>query len=314
MIQVIASDVRPSSSGLNRRFLANPDVLLGAAGLDDPCADGAGDTFSLVLHDLRMGGTWKKTGRGRLKQTERALCSELAGRTSITLLDLGASDGITTWEAVQTLRETFGAEVSAWLADVNLYLYRYRKGPLVEYRASDGEPIMARLGRLGLRLSKHRAVLQHSPDPLVTAYLRLSPLRRRMQLETRIPLIHPIARGEPAITPLEMDCLRCQKTLIGSVDAVRASNVLNHGYFTPAQLRTAISHLHAYLRDRGCLIISRNIDVSGGELECGSVWRKHSFGFERVENFGQGSEVREIVDEWRAATASSAEARPHEPR
>ena len=303
MIQVVASEIRPSSPRLNRRFLANPDVLLGVGDAQRPAGDAAGDTFSLVLHDLRMGGTWKKTSRGRLKQTERALCSQLAGRTSITLLDLGASDGITTWEAVQTLRDTVGATVSAWLADMNLYLYRYRKGPLIEYRASDGEPIMARVGRLGLRLSKHRAALGQSPDPLVTAYLGLSPLRRGMQLDTRIPLIHPFARGEHAITPLEMNCLERQEPLVDRVDAVRASNVLNRGYFTAVQLRTAIAHLHAYLREGGCLVVSRNIDVPGGELECGSVWRRRGHRFERVEDFGQGSEVRDLVDEWRADPA-----------
>jgi hypothetical protein len=304
MIQVIASDVRPSSPRVNRRFLANPDVLLGVGGIDQPSGDGAGDMFSLVLHDLRMGGTWKKTGRGRLKQTEAALCSQLAGRTSITLLDLGASDGITTWEAVQTLRQALGASVSAWLADVNLYLYRYRRGPLVEYRAGDGEPVMARVGRLGLRLSKHRSALGQSPDPLVTAYLRLSPLRRGMQLDARIPLIHPFARCERAISPLEMDCLRRHEPLIDGVDAVRASNVLNRGYFTPSQLRTAISHLHAYLHDGGCLVVSRNIDEAGGEVECGTVWRKRGRGFERVEDFGQGSELREIVEDWRSAAGT----------
>jgi hypothetical protein len=302
MIQVIASNVRPSSPALVRRFLANPDVLL-QVGDDDGDSPAAADTFSLVLHDLRMGGTWKKTRRGRLKETERVLCAELKGRTSISFLDLGASDGVTTWEAVQSLREVLGGDVSAWLADVNLYLYRYRKGPVVEYRAGDGEPIMARIGRLGLRLSKHRAALRQSPDPLVTLYLRLEALRRRMTLDTRIPLIHPLARAERAITPIEMNCQERQDNLNDSVDAVRASNVLNHGYFTPDQIRIALSHLHAYLRDGGCLVVSRNIDVAGKELECGTVWRKNGCLFERVDDFGRGSEVREIVDEWRAATA-----------
>lgn len=298
MIQVIASNVRPSSPLLNRRFLANPDVLLQVADGNGNAALDA-DTFSLVMHDLRMGGTWKKTGRGRLKETERVLCAALKGKHSIAFLDIGASDGITTWEAVQSFRQALGADVSAWLADVNLYLHRFRKGPLVEYRATDGEPIMARVGRLGLRLAKHRPALRQSPDPLVTLYLRLTVVRRTMKEDARIPLIHPLARAERAITPIEMNCLERYDFLRDSVDAVRASNVLNHGYFTPGQIASAVSHLHTYLRDGGCLVVSRNIDVGGKELECGTIWRKNGSQFDWIEDFGQGSEVREIVNNWR---------------
>lgn len=297
MIRFVASDILPASRRLSRYFLANPDFLLSVCdSKEDSAAAGAIDKFSMVLHDLRMSGAWKRTNRGRLKETERALCEQLAGKTSVTLLDLGASDGVTTWEAVQTLRQSLGTEVLAWLADINLYLYRYRTGPIVEYRASDGEPIMTRIGRLGLRLSRPRQALRESPDLLVGLYLRLSGLRRGMQLDATIPLIHPLARAEPSITALELHCLKFQESLIDSVDAVRASNVLNHGYFTPEQIRTAVSYLHAYLREGGCLVISRNMDVAAKEIEHGTVWRKSGLDFELIEDFGNGSEVREIVE------------------
>ena len=86
--------------------------------------------------------------------------------------------------------------------------------------------------------------------------------------------------------------------MIDGVDAVRASNVLNNGYFRPEQIRTAISHLHAYLREEGCLVISSNIVVATGEVEQGTVWRKSGRRFELIEDFGDGSEVREIVERW----------------
>lgn len=304
MIQVIASEPRPAAERQRRRLLLDPDLLL----TPGPDASGTSadecDTFSLVLHDLRMGGTWKRTNRGRLPQTERALSEQLAGRGSVRLLDLGASDGITTFEAVRALREALGVDVTAVLADVNLYLHRFRMGPLVEYRASGGEPIMARAGKLGLRLSKHRPALRQSPDPLVGLYLRLSPLRRRLRPDARIPLIHPLARVERAITPFEMDCLERQPGLVDSVDAIRASNVLNHGYFTSAQLHSAVTHLHAYLKEGGCLVVSRNVDGPRGEAECGSVWRKRGTRFEHRKDFGLGSELRDIVSAWRAPTAA----------
>jgi hypothetical protein len=301
MIRLIASDILPASPRLSRYFLTNPDFLLRVCESQGQSAAEANDKFSLVLHDLRMGGTWKRTNRGRLKQTERALCEQLAGRTRVTVLDLGASDGVTTWEAVHTLRQSLGANVCALLADVNIYMCRYRKGPFVEYRAGDGEPIMARIGRLGLRLSRRRQALRESPDPLATLYLGMTGLRESMQLDARISLIHPLARAEPSITALEMNCLTRHEGLIDSVDAVRASNVLNRGYFRPDQIRAAVSHLHAYLREEGCLVISSNIDVAAGEVEQGTVWRKNGRRFDLIEDFGGGSEVREIVESWESA-------------
>ncbi len=302
MFQYITSDILPTSATLSRYCLANPDFLLAVAETSrTSLSDALGDKFSLVMFDLRMGGAWKRTRRGRLKETERALSKYLAGgdRQGLTLLDLGASDGITTWEAVQALRQSLGVETKAWLADLYLYLLRYRCGLLVEYRAGDGEPVMVRLGRIGLRLSQQRREVNAQADALTQFYLGLAGLRGKMRLDARIPLIHPLARNEAAITAIELNCLERDPSLVGRFDAVRASNLLNHGYFTPAQIGSAISHLHAYLHEGGVLVISRNHDVEGAEIERGSVWFRRADHFEKVEEFGHGSEVQEIVDAWR---------------
>ena len=78
----------------------------------------------------------------------------------------GASDGITTVEAVRALRKAFGDGVQAILADRNIWLMRYRRGLVVEYRAADGEPIMARLGRIACRLSEQRREVHPDSNPM----------------------------------------------------------------------------------------------------------------------------------------------------
>ena len=119
-----------------------------------------------------------------------------------------------------------------------------------------------------------------------------------MRLEARIPLIHPLTRAEAAITAVEMNCLERKTEFLNSLEAVRASNVLNNDYFTSDQIRTAVSHLHAYLKPGGCLVVSRNNDVAGGEVEHGTVWMRRPRNFERVEDFNDGSEVSGIIDTW----------------
>jgi len=302
MIRVIAREPLPPSEAASGRRLADPDLLLKIADQMQRAAlpdNALADKFSHILHDLRMGGTWKRTNRGRLPITEEMIGAHILPDADgeIAVLDLGASDGITTLELVATLRKVFGNRTRAYMADVNLFLLRYRKGPLFEYRAANGEPIMARIGRLGLRLAGGRNG-DGASDPIGGLYLGCAALRRSMRLDTRIPLVHPFVRNEPAITAMELDCLVREATLVDRFLAVRASNVLNLDYFTTSQLHAAVGNIHFYLRDGGCLLVSRNHDVPGGETENGSIWRKIGSRFVHLADFGVGSEIKEAVDGW----------------
>jgi hypothetical protein len=305
MLQLIARQAI-ADPALRHGRLADPDLLLeiaeqarrqGTASFDSDLSR----LFSHVLHDLRMGGAWKRTNEGRLARTQEMLRQHIAPqyRDGVTLLDLGASDGITTAEAVRALRLAWQGEVTAYLTDLNLWLYRYRNGLLVEYRAQDGEPIMARIGPLGLRLAKQRHDIDGGQDRLSAFYLGCRRLREAMRQDARISLVNPVAAAEPGLTAMELNCLQHQDELVGKFTAVRASNVLNLGYFSPAQVAQAVGHLHAYLRDEGCLVISRNADHACGEVENGSVWLKRAERMEWVEDFGSGSEVKAAVDAWR---------------
>jgi hypothetical protein len=302
VIHFIASTAFRHFPALRSRCLSDPDWLLEIARHPDAAtglATGQSDRFSLILHDLRMGGAWKRTNRGRLRQTEQMLCTYIAPelRSGLILLDIGASDGITTVEAVRALREAFGNGVQAILADRNIWLLRYRRGLVVEYRAADGEPIMARLGRIGVRLSGQRREIHPDSNPVARLYLRLRRFRAAMRRDAQISLVHPAAHNEPGVTIMELDCLICQECLKDSIGAIRASNLLNLGYFSLPQIRLAVRHLHGYLREGGCLVVSRNHDPPDGDPENGSVWLKERTRFRWIRDFGAGSEIRPVVDD-----------------
>ena len=285
--------------------LADPDCLLRLAeafGHPDHISAETIDAFSFILHDLLIAGTWKRTNSGRLRRTEDVLCSHLRSTGKIHVLDVGASDGITTAELTCALRKSFGSPIRVYLADLNISLLRFCRGPVVEYRTTDGAPVMARVGRLGIRLSTRRRQEAVS-DPIARFYLSLVRLRRSMTLDATISLVHPSVQQEPAITVLELDCLALKNDLVDSFDGVRACNILNIDYFSADQLRTAVGNTHRYLREGGCLLVSRNEDRSGREIENGSLWRKAGSRFTHLEDFGAGSEIKTIVGAWASEAA-----------
>jgi hypothetical protein len=303
VIQIVVRGSLPRLPILKARCVCDPEALVDIARRLEKsgghlCEEA--DRFSLILHDLRMGGAWKRTNRGRLRRTEEMLCAHIDPelRAGMTFLDLGASDGITTLEALHTLRRAFGDDVTALLGDLNLALSRYRRGPVVEYRAGDGEPVMARFGPIGVRLSRSRRSPRDG-SPLARLYMQLERFRRSMREEAPISLVHPLVRREPGIAAIELDCLVREDSLRGRLAAVRASNVLNLGYFERPQLYQAVGNLHSYLRDGGCFVVSRNHDERGGETENGSVWVKEGGRFRRCADFGDGSEIGPLVDDWR---------------
>jgi hypothetical protein len=303
MLQLVTSPQLTVKDDLGKHRLADPDLLQTIAERCDlgEASDALSNQFSRVLHDIRMAGAWKRTDRGRLRQTEEMIGRHLAGRfrDKTELLDLGASDGITSLDALRSLQNRIGGEVRVVLADINLWLLRYRRGPVVEYRASNGEPVMVRVGRLGLRLSGSRRRLNERQDPLARAYLGLLGFRRSMRFDARLSLVNPIVRSEKCIEIMELDCLIRDEALVGRFSAVRASNVLNLGYFTPPQVMQVVGHIHAYLQDGGCLIVSRNRDQEKGrEIEDGSIWLRNGAGFSWVADFGAGSEIRFVVEGW----------------
>jgi len=295
----------PATSLEVERLLIDPESLvsLAAHARDATRADIVNDVFSAALHEMRIGGTWKRTRRGRLQQTERVLGKLLAGadRRPVELLDLGASDGITTLDLLNALKDRLGGAVRVVLADKSLWLVRFRRGCLVEYRASNGEPVLLKLGPFGLRLARQRQALAQGGDPLATLYLRATTFRSRFRESGRISLLNPALQAEPTIVPIEMDLLIERPELTGKFDAVRASNVLNLSYFTREELRVAVGNIFGLLRAGGCLVVSRNDDdPAGGESERGTAWQKEENRFVPRDSFGGGSEIADIVGAWRA--------------
>lgn len=296
----------PVSANSWLRFLRHPDpdCLLALA---DRFAQGRpGDAawlsrdFSEVVSSIRVGRTHKLTRPKRLSGPTAALSDRLPPAPGDTLefLDVGASDGITTLEAVRMFETRLERPVRACLIDPFVRLLRYRSGPTVEYRTPDQSPVMVRVGPIGLQLSS----LDTSRDVLSRVlggwYLSRTAARASMAVDATISLVNPLVAADPCVTVLEWDVLRHNPALVGRFHAVRASNVLHDSYFSPAQIERALSHLHAYLLEGGWLLVSRSRVSGEGEVDHGSIWRKEGGRFLLQHSFGSGTEIAELVDRW----------------
>ena len=203
VIRFVVSGPLPRLPALRARCIADPDALVEIARrLERPDSGklDEADRFSLILHDLRMGGAWKRTNRGRLRRTEEMLCAYIDPglRPAMILLDLGASDGITTVEALRALRRAFGDDVRALLADAQFV----RCCAIAAARSSNtAPPTASRSWRASAALAcASPAPRQARPahgDPLARLYLRLGRLRGSMRRDAR-DFVGASARPQPS--------------------------------------------------------------------------------------------------------------------
>ena len=292
-----------------RRFVSHPDpdCLIGLAASFAAATPGdaarLSREFSEVVSSIRIGRTHKLTRPNRLAGPTGALCDRFASADgTLQFLDVGASDGITTLEAVRMFESRLGRPVHACLIDPFIRLVRYRSGSTVEYRTPDQSPVMVRVGSLGLQLSSLDTTRDLLSRSLGRWYLGRTD-RAAMPADATISLVNPLVAADPSVTVLEWDVLRHNPALSGRFDAVRASNVLNHSYFSPAQIEQALSNLHTYLVEGGLLLVSRSRVEGSGEVDHGSIWRKVNGRFLKEHAFGEGAEIADLVDRYQDKTA-----------
>jgi hypothetical protein len=258
-------------------------------------ADDLSRQFSEIVSSIRIGDTWKLTSPGRLHASTCALGRRLPEQPALRFLDVGGSDGINTLETVRHLQETRGNRVEATLLDLYVAIHRYGSRWIREYRMSDGSPVLVRVGPVGVQLSG----LHNSRDPVARwlgrRYLAGERRRRALPCSATFSLVNPLVARDGRIRVHEADALLRQESLVRGFDAVRASNFLNRDYFTLPQIETVLSHLHAYLRPNGLLVVSRSHVETDG-LEHGSIWTRESHRFRRIEDFAGESYIADVVD------------------
>ena len=260
--------------------------------------------FSRIMQNLKIHGVWKWTGHHRLKDMDRLLSIYVAEQKweKLHMLDVGASDGTTTFDTLAYLSRENKIPVAITIAEKDIRLLCVKKNRATIYFNSSRQPILIRFGRMALCLEQMEGiegiVFNRLASLLKRRYIRMLQYEDFSASRT-ISLINPSVSRCPAIEVCEKDLFNPEMTWFCRYDVVRASNVFNLSYYSEQKIRIAIGILYQYLKEGGVLLVSRNLIGRGDEKEIGGLWTKKGTGFARISCLDGLPEIAGMIDHFR---------------
>jgi hypothetical protein len=254
--------------------------------------------FSRILHCFRIGGVWKRTNEKRFVQTSNAILEQIKGNElkEVSWLDIGASDGITTYELNQQLLNLHIKTKQTVIMDPFVKITRYGRGPIKEYRDRNGDVFLLRCLCFALSIPQSTHRINAVFHWLEKYYLSKKVFRASLKKEKDIELINPLVKEDQVIKFSEEDCRAYNSNYKEKFHFVRASNVLNKQYFSDIELSKALSSIQEYLKENGILLVSRSVDKRNTEYETGTLWIKKNGKLQHTLDIGGGSEVKNLVN------------------
>lgn len=257
--------------------------------------------FSSLLKGLWINGVDKRTGLGRLVVLDEWLISFIHKPllSPISILDVGGSDGSTTLELVQYLKENLGIEIKAAILERQLRLHCFRRGWIRYYLTNEKKPFILQIGPVAVLLEQVKGKTRFIFNPIVRFIQKcLSRLHfeKHLKNEGDLLFMNPLVREISNLRWIEQDLFKFNKDLVETFDFVRCCNILNVDYFSEDQIFNAIKLLSSYLKPNGLLLLSRSTDDSNGSLLTASIWIRSQRSLMHISDLNGGSEIKEIVE------------------
>lgn len=255
--------------------------------------------FSEVMSNIYIQGVWKRTGSGRLSMLDEWVANYITDSSvkDFELLDVGGSDGSTTIDTFNYLRNRVSGSLKAAILERQFRLIHYKYGFVSYYLTNGRQPFLMQIGPLGLLFEETKASEGVVVNPMVRLAIRIMnklKIENKMTRLVDILFSNPRMIENPYISWLEADLLDFDQSLTDRFDLIRCCNVLNVGYFDNEQLLAAVSNLFQYLNPNGLLLVARTTGDSP-PIHNASIWRKRGDRFEHVASLGSGSEINEII-------------------
>lgn len=248
------------------------------------------DTFYAMITDFRLpNGTYKTTMGNSFQDLDEKIISLLTPGKTYAIQELAASDGITSINLVNTLKQ-HNINFNITLSDKYSEFYCYRKTFLKYFVDAEGNVSYADF--FGIMLNKHlsnRFILSKLLGRLIKNKIDTTGKK------TKFLLINP--RTSELIKTGKVNYITYDifgpSTDKASFDISRCMNLLNPRLFSTETLSTGIQNMIDSTKEEGLIIIGRTDRTSGKNNA--TIYKKSGKKITPVLNVNDGSEINDIV-------------------
>ncbi len=241
--------------------------------------------FSRRVSGLVDGGVWRSTAPGRHARTH-ALIARLPAADRRTILEVGASDGVTSLELIYALDGRFDR---LWVTDRTLCVRHARRGDRVYFYDEDGRCLLVSTGRFLAYASAGGWPPFGGWARRIVAFAPEASAADLAELDLVQPDLRALAAQDARILIRAYDATRPWDG--GAVDLIKVANLFNRAYFAPDVIGRMLATLADALPEGARLVV---IDNRGGR-ESASVLRRTARGFALDERVGDGAEVTALA-------------------
>jgi hypothetical protein len=238
-------------------------------------------------------GTHKTTAAARLADVDAKLDALLGDASSVHLLDVGISSGVTTLELLERL-ERGGRPVTGVGIDIQLYAYLDRL--LGMDVLHDGRGNILQLATPWCAKGRPDPALRSVRSHLLRALIATCERVRCGRPGSRVALVTRGLLERQDFRILEHDVTQPIDLPPGSFDVIRAANILNRSYFPAKVIERIVSNLVPLLKEDGLLLVCRTDGRDGSNHA--TIFRKQAAPGRRlhpVARIGNGSEIEAIL-------------------
>lgn len=260
--------------------------------IDDPrilcsetVSDEVIDSFSEKVSVFKFGKTFKTTQSNRHKLSNLLIKEKLSDQIP-TILDIGASDGVTSLDLIKKIPFN-----KFYVTDLNLHIYFTRCHNKVFFYNESNECILAVSEKFVYYLCESPSlwIFRVIFGYLKSQYNSVATSDNRFN---KVDLIHPelikLANKDARVIIKRFNIF--DKWNDSVPDLVKVANVLNRVYFSDEQIKLAVNNIFSLLNIGGRVLIIDNRDD-----EKATLFKKTWDSFKVEETINGGTEISSLV-------------------
>lgn len=237
------------------------------------------EQFTAIISILKFDTTYKATVMERHVLSDVLLMEYV---DNAIILDIGASDGTTSFELIEKLKFRFNKYI---ISDYNLNILFYSTGNVAYVYDENGKPLLLCTNRFMIYVQE----LTISKNWVVNLMNKIR--QKRESKLTKIQLINPKLNKYKTSDKVSIE----RYDVFGGkfrikTNLIKVANLLNRSYFPDEVITLGLMNIYQTLLENGRLLIIDNRDIE----KC-SLYKKTPEGFLLEKSINGGTEINDLV-------------------